>query len=231
MSTLPEIPGGWSVREILVAGRRFQITLPTSPDAFLDDPAVREASERDDYMPYWPYLWPASLPMAEAVARANWRSGTKVLEIGAGIGFVGLVALACGYDVTLTDYQQTAVDLALFNARQNGFAAARGEVLDWREPPEQQYQVILGCDVLYELRNHAPILGLLDRMLAPGGIAWFGDAGRQHAAAFIRDVPTARYSVTLRDETGALLKEPRVGKFQLITLEKADSPAGRASQE
>jgi predicted nicotinamide N-methyase len=91
---LPEIPGGWAAREIVVDRRNFRLTLPASPDAFLDDPAVRAASERDDYMPYWPYLWPAALSMAEAVARADWPAGTEVLEIGAGIGFVGLVALS-----------------------------------------------------------------------------------------------------------------------------------------
>jgi predicted nicotinamide N-methyase len=221
MSLLPDIPGGWTTREIVVAGRSFHLTLPASPDAFLDDPAVRAASECDDYMPYWPYLWPAALPMAEAVARADWRAGTDMLEIGAGIGFVGLVALSRGCDVMFTDYQQPAVDLALHNARQNGFESVRGEVLDWRSPGDRRYSVILGCDVLYETRNHQPILELLDQMLAPGGSAWFGDAGRQHAEAFVNRVPRSKYALCLRDELGQELSQPRVGKFQLITLKRA----------
>ena len=220
MRGLTGIPGGWTTRDIAVAGRSFRLTLPASPDAFLDDPAVREASVRDDYMPYWPYLWPASLPMAEAVARADWPAGTEVLEIGAGIGFVGLVALSRGYNVTLTDYQQAAVDLALHNARVNGFPGARGEVLDWRFPREQRYRVILGCDVLYETCHHAPILDLLEHMLLPGGTVWFGDAGRQHATAFLNRIPRDKYRVRLHDEQGRVLRESRVGRFQLIALQR-----------
>lgn len=220
MSTLPDIPGGWTTRCIEAAGRSFQITLPASPDAFLEDRAVLEASRRDDYMPYWPYLWPAALPMGEAVARADWPAGAEVLEIGAGIGWVGLVALSRGYRVTITDYQATAVELALFNARANGFADARGEVLDWRQPADRRYPVIVGCDVLYEVRNHAPILDLLDRMLEPRGAAWFGDAGRQHASPFIREAMERGYSVALRDERGAQLAEARVGAFQLLVLKR-----------
>ncbi|MGE3315706.1 MAG: methyltransferase [Planctomycetaceae bacterium] len=219
MTTLPEIPGGWSTREIGIAGRSFRVTLPTSPDAFLDDPEVLDESRRNDYMPYWPYLWPASLPMSEAVVRAGWRTGTEILEVGAGIGFVGLVALSCGHRVTFSDYRGEAVDLALYNARQNNLSGASGEVIDWNNPPNgERFAVILGCDVLYERRNHEPILGLLSTMLDSDGVAWFGDAGRDHASAFVAMARDAGYHVELRDENGEPLEKPRVGRFQLITL-------------
>jgi predicted nicotinamide N-methyase len=221
---LPDIPGGWSTRDIEIAGRTFHITLPTSPDAFLDDPEVIAENHRNDYMPYWPYLWPASLPMSEAVTRADWARGTEILEIGAGIGFVGLVALACGHRVTFTDYRQEAVDLALYNARQNDLVDARGECLDWNTPPaNRHYPVILGCDVLYELRNHAPILALLAQTLEPAGTAWFGDAGRDHAATFVRMANEAGFTIEIRDENGGVLERPRVGRFQLIKLSRRRS--------
>ena len=41
-------------------------------------------------MPYWPYLWPAAYAMSAAVLRENWPPGAAALEIGAGIGLVGL---------------------------------------------------------------------------------------------------------------------------------------------
>jgi predicted nicotinamide N-methyase len=218
VNELPEIPGGWSTREIEIAGRTFHVTLPRVPDAFLDDPDVLAENRRSDYMPYWSYLWPASLPMAVAVTRVGWPAGTEIHEIGAGIGFVGLVALAAGHRVTFSDYRQEAVDLALYNARQNGLSAT-GECIDWNDAPrDRRFPVILGCDLLYELRNHAPILDLLSRMLAPGGVAWLGDAGREKAAPFVTMARAAKWRVELVDENGAPLAEPRVGKFQLVIV-------------
>jgi hypothetical protein len=99
------------------------------------------------------------------VVAAGWSPGTPVLEIGAGIGLVGLAALSCGLKVTFSDYDPPAVALALRNARDNGLTDAEGMHLDWRQPPPLRFPVILGCDVIYEVRNHAPILDLLGRML------------------------------------------------------------------
>ena len=61
----------------------FRITVPARPDALLDDPDVLAANRRDDYMPYWGYLWQAGGPMTAAVLAAEWPSGGTALEIGA----------------------------------------------------------------------------------------------------------------------------------------------------
>ena len=215
---LPDIPGGWTTRTIDLDSLRLELTLPACPDAFLDDPQVLAEHDVDGYMPYWPYLWPAALAMSRRVLAADWPPGLHALEIGAGVGLVGLVAAACGLDVTLSDYRQTAVDLAVENARRNTLAV-RGRLLDWRTPPENtSFPLILGCDILYETRNHAPILRLLETVLAPGGRAWIGDAGRQHAAAFVELARGHGFVVELSDAAGRPLTEPQVGSFQLLEL-------------
>jgi predicted nicotinamide N-methyase len=197
-SPLPEIPGGWTTRMVTVAGRAFPMALPASPDAFLEDPRVLEAHQRDGYMPYWGYLWPTSLEMATAVLEHRWPAGTRALEIGAGIGLSGLAGLAAGLEVVFSDYDAQAVELALFNARMNGLDRARGLVLDWRSPPAERYPVIFGCDVIYERQNHAPILNLLDIMLADQGEAWFADPGRHQADAFLADARQQGYDCLCR---------------------------------
>jgi len=215
---LPMIPGGWGEREIVIGSSRFRLTLPAKPDAFLDDAGVRAAHDRSGYMPYWPYLWPASFPMGEAILRTDWPPGAAALEIGAGIGLVGLAALARGLRVTFSDYCDDAVNLAMHNARQNGYENFEGIILDWREPLSTRFPVILGCDVVYETANHRPILGLLDMMLAPGGTCWLGDGGRQHGGAFWRLARERGWNVGLRNARGEPLDEPIVGEFQLMTL-------------
>ena len=192
------VPGGWTTSEIAVHNYRFLITRPAAPDAFLEDPGVQAAHARDGYMPYWGYLWPTSLEMAAAVLDHDWPAGTPALEIGAGIGLTGLAGLARGLSVTFSDYDVQAVDLALHNARQNGWSRARGLVLDWRSPSAEQFPVIFGCDVIYERQNHAPILALLGKMLAPAGQCWIADPGRHQADAFLADARTAGFDCALR---------------------------------
>lgn len=218
---LPDVPGGWTERAWQIAGREFRLLLPAAPDALLDDPDVHARHEQDEYMPYWAYLWPASLPMAAAVLRAGWLAGTPVLELGAGIGLVGLAGLSAGLRVVFSDYDAASVQLALINARRAGFPAAEGLVLDWRQPPPQTFPVLLGCELLYEDRNHEPLLQLTRQMLAPGGVAWFGDGGRVRAQRFCRLLPEYGLSFRLLDEDGRPLSDFRVGRYQLIEVRRA----------
>ena len=188
---LPVIPGGWTEREWIIRGRSFRLILPAVPDAFLDDPEVHRAFDRDEYMPYWAFLWPASLKMVSTILASTWPSGAEVLEIGAGIGIVSLAGLSMGMNVTVSDYESKAVELALYNARRNGFSHAQGLVLDWRSPPDWQYPFLWGCELLYESRNHEPLLNLTKHVLAPEGVAWFVDGGRMLVERFCQLVPAS----------------------------------------
>lgn len=218
---LPAIAGGWTERTWTVAGHTLSLVLPASPDALLDDDGVLQQHERDGYMPYWAYLWPASLHMAEALLRQPWSAGTPLLELGAGVGFVGLAAAMAGYRVTITDYDATAVQLALFNARRMQLEGVTGHVLDWRAPQGERFPVIIACEVLYEDRNHEMLLDVLQERLQPGGVAWFGDGGRVRAERFIDLARHAGFTVTLRDESGASLSAPRAGRYQLLELTRS----------
>lgn len=203
-SPLPDVAGGWTTDVVDLGFCALELVRPALPDALLDDPLVLEANRLDDYMPYWSYLWPAAVPMARSLAHAAWPPGARVLELGSGIGLVGLAALARGWDVTFSDYDETSLALCRLNALRNGFPAARTLRLDWRAPTSLQFPVILGCEVIYERRNHAPILDVLDRMLAPAGCCWIGDPGRTQAPPFCELARSRGYAVAMRDERGAL---------------------------
>lgn len=207
--TLPAIPGGWTARDFVLYGQTLRVTLPACPDAFLDDPEVLAANARDDYMPYWSYLWPTSLETAVAVLQHDWQPGTAALEIGAGTALTGLAALARGLSVTFSDYDQRALDLALFNAHENGLERnAEGLLLDWRAPIDRTFPVIFGCDVIYEKQNHRPILDLLEKMLARSGEAWITDPGRHQADAFLELLAKSPFGASHR----TLVREPYPGR-------------------
>src|SRR5947209_6882193 len=103
---------------VIVERFRFQIERPADSYALLDDPVVRAAHDRDEYMPYWADIWPAARMLAKAVAKEDWSTYAQlgerlqVLELGCGLGVPGLTALACGLDVIFSDYDLTAVNFA-----------------------------------------------------------------------------------------------------------------------
>jgi predicted nicotinamide N-methyase len=181
---LADVPGGWTTDNVSIAGRNFRLTFPARPDALLDDPAVEVAHARDGYMPYWGYIWPSAWDMAAEVLRGQWTGPRDVLELGSGVGVVGLAGLAAGLNVTFTDYDEQSVALSLHNANQNGWTDAEGIVLDWRRPPSRRFPIVFACELIYETRNHEPVLGALDAMLADDGVCYLADPGRTQAPAF-----------------------------------------------
>lgn len=214
------IPGGWVERVWDIGSRELRLALPADPDAFLDDPAVLARHDQDGYMPYWAYLWPSALKFARLVLQADWPTETRILELGAGVAFVGLCAALRGYNVTITDYEPLVPRLAQYNATLNGIPTPAADVLDWRHPPAITVDRLLGCELLYENRHHEPLLQLTQQMLAPGGVAWFADGGRAHAERFWNLLPQFGLTGRILDETGTPLSQPRVGRYQLFEVQR-----------
>lgn len=159
---------------ITVGGRTIRLARPADPDRLLDDPAVLDLNLRDDYMPYWAYLWPGAFLLAEAVGRAEWPGGTTALEIGCGLGLAGLVGMAAGLSVHFTDYDEAPLRFVRRSLSLNGFDERVGSTcrLDWRDLPPERYPLILGADVLYEKQLVPLVADVLATMLAPDGEAW-----------------------------------------------------------
>jgi predicted nicotinamide N-methyase len=182
--------GPTRVSTLEFAGRRVRLIRPTDPDRLLDHPEVIARSGRDDYMPYWAYLWPGAYFLAEAVAREPARPGVAALEIGCGLGLAGLVAVGRGWHVTFSDYDEAPLEFVRRSAAASGFGPGRyaTRVLDWRDPPDARYPVILGADVLYERRLVPLVANLLARMLADDGYALIAGPYRLATEGFARAV-------------------------------------------
>src|SRR5439155_19478690 len=161
-------------REVAVDRHVFHLHMPTDPDELLNHlQSPQPAGQPHLADPYWAKLWPAAPRLAQAILRGAPPRGTRVLELGCGSGLVGIAALACGLDVTFSDYVPLAVELALQNAARNGFSGARGLVLDWRHPIGEQFPLIVAADVTYDRTNLHLLLDVLEHMLESGGQAWF----------------------------------------------------------
>lgn len=200
------------VRAGVVRVRDWDIELvrPAEPDRLLDDPDVQARNRRDDYMPYWAYLWPGAFLLADAVADREGPIETECLELGCGLGLAGLVALRRGARVTFTDYDDVPLRFVAASAERNGFGPARFTcgLLDWRDTPNIAYPLVLGADLLYEARLVPLVVGVLTRVLADEGLALLADPYRVAAQGFVPALGRVglRHETrpwSCRDETGA----------------------------
>jgi predicted nicotinamide N-methyase len=180
---MPETPfdalGALIREQVIVEDRTFLIGRPGESDQLLDHPAVRAAFAADEYMPYWADLWPAARMLAKAIWREPWPAGLRALEVGCGLGLPGIAAMARGLYVTFSDYDAAALRFAAENARANGLNNFDTLQMDWRYPPANlRFPVILASDLIYEMRNVAPLVALIKTMLEPGGLCLLTDQDR-----------------------------------------------------
>jgi predicted nicotinamide N-methyase len=207
--TPPDALGLVVEEQVVISGRTFLIARPTETDRLLDHPFVSEAFNRDEYLPYWADLWPASRMLAKAVLGEPWIPGTRALEIGCGLGLPGIAALACGLHATFSDYDTTALRFAADNARLNGFTDFETLRMDWRYPPaDLRVPVLLASDLVYELRNVEPLVAVIKHVLEPTGLCLLTDQDRVPAYA-------------LREQLTA------VGLEYTIQMMRAGEPGGR----
>jgi predicted nicotinamide N-methyase len=190
-----------TVREtVFVGDYTFLLDRPANPDQILDHPWCRSAYVADEYVPYWPTLWPSARMLAKAVLREPWETHpqpVRVLEVGCGLGLAGVACLARGLAVTFSDVDETALAFAAANARLNGYPSGfRTRPLDFRCPPaDAQYPVVIGSDLMYEERLVNPLVDLLDAVLAPAGVCLIADPDRLPARVFRWKLEEAGYAV------------------------------------
>jgi predicted nicotinamide N-methyase len=185
----------WS--EVALGGCRLGLFALADPDALLDSLTQEEFDRSDAKMPYWACLWPAAKALAEEVLAGPGLAGRRALDLGCGLGLVGLAALERGAHVTFLDWEPAAVLLARESAYAAGHSRLAPVVADWRTPPPlAPFDLVLAADVLYEARNAPGVAQFLAAHLAPQGTAFVADPGRRHADGF--DGELARVGLVVR---------------------------------
>ncbi len=198
MTHRPALHSRYPIRmhELMAGDQRLEIFAPADPDSLLDDPTVEARYKKDNYLPYWPVIWPSSLMLAQHILSAQDSPPNppqhpianlpRAIELGCGLGIAGIAAAMRSWHVTFTDYDPEAVDFAAFNAKCNNIPAdlVRACHMDWRDPLNETFDWIIASDVLYERRLHSILLDAIDHLLAPQGVVWISDPQRNSASDF-----------------------------------------------
>jgi len=183
-----------------IAGTRFTVTVVRDTNLLLDRISPEEYA-RQEGLPFWAELWSSSLELARWSLEGGVRRGLRVLELGCGVGLVGIAAARAGGLVTMTDYEPDALEFARLNVvenlrGENLHGRVRVEALDWRVPYRgERYPLVMGSDIIYDRILFEPLLRLLDECLAPGGRAILAEPDRSIGHAFLALAPHAGFIV------------------------------------
>jgi len=124
-------------------------------------------------LPYWAKIWEASFVLARFVGRQPVALGSTILEIGAGLGVVGLYAGLCGHRVVLSDVDEDALLFARAHVLMNRVPNVVVKKLDWNDPnPGETYDMIVGSEVVYDRDTYPALVNFLHKTLAPGGMIY-----------------------------------------------------------
>lgn len=204
--------GAGSIRENLE--KRYDIELSTAqvrnislnilqlkdPETYLIRNIESEKLSLDNF-PFWTMVWEGAIVLADFLVNQEPVPGRQILELGSGLGFVGLFAAARGHEVTLTDNSPDALAFAQFSAHYNKLPTALVKFLDWEKPElPQSYDWIVGSDILYEPKNFGLLLEIFVRYLAPEGRIYLTHGLKGPGAKTFFEMAKKQFAIRYREK-------------------------------
>eukprot|EP00913_Durusdinium_trenchii_P027967 g26222.t2 len=119
-------------------------------------------------------VWDSALCLGEMLIKRQITCGERVLELGSGTGYCGLVAAALGHKVTLTD-RPVMLPLLESNIASNKLEEIRADVqeLQWGQAPGiEGIETVIMSDCVYLPELSPLLLSTLDAMEGPLTVLW-----------------------------------------------------------
>ena len=174
------------ISDLTIRDRHFRFFTPKSLDKFIDPDDIFH-----DF-PLWSKIWEASIILSDYLSGIPVDPEKRFLEIGCGMGVVGVVASAFGHRVTMTEYNPDALNFARANASANlspDDAGLEITELDWGKPRlEGLFDYIIGSEVIYKEKDYEPILKLFNTYLKPSGEIIVAEGIRKTSMEFFRQM-------------------------------------------
>ena len=170
-------------KTVVIRGRKFALLTPKSIEEYLDP----EDPLRD--FPLWAKVWEASWVLADFLAGLPPDPETRLLEIGCGLGLVGVVAASFGHKIVMTEHNPEAIEFARANAALNHCADLEIIDLDWNSPTlYSRFDMIVGSEVVYHEKDFQPLRNLFERFLKPGGEVILCEGIRRSSLDFFKEM-------------------------------------------
>ncbi len=203
-------------KSLKVDGQQFSFFVPRDITAFISD------SDPLRHFPLWARLWEAALVLIDYMASLEPDPQRRVLEIGAGLGVVGAVAAKLGHKVTITEYNQDALEFIRATCALNGCHLAKVLPLDWSRPCLcSRYDLIIGSEVVYREQDLDYLKALFNSCLAPGGKVVLAEQIRKTGMNFWQKM-SPDYSIKARKIILRSQQEPlQIAVFELEPLDRS----------
>ena len=168
------------VTHVVINSCRYSLLVPSRIEPFVD-PLDTMAQ-----FPLWAKIWPASIVLAEYVARLKPDAKRAMLELGGGLGLTSIVAASCGHRITLSEGNPDALSFANASADLNPGGPFPIINFKWNQPFQVgRFDLLLGSEVIYREEDIPLLAKIFDACLAPGGeIVIAGEIRRTFDAFF-----------------------------------------------
>jgi len=168
-------------KDFTIRGKSFRFFVARSLESFVDPQNIF-----NDF-PLWIKIWEASIILADYLAGLRVEPDKRFLEIGCGVGLVGIVASAFGHHVTATEYNPDALNFARANALLNKASNIEIKEMNWNKPQIQgSFNTIIGSEITYKESNFQPILNLFRTYLNDCGEIILAEGMRKTSMEFMR---------------------------------------------
>jgi predicted nicotinamide N-methyase len=200
-----------------IAGRTYPFTRVADPNRVLDQIAIEEdriekvSGRRKEgnhlHLPYWAELWDSALAMGEFLTSSPRPlvsvSPCRVLDLGCGMGFTGMIAASLGHRVTFADLEPPALLFAKLNSLRHD-PTARVRQLNWETARlDQRFDLILGADILYERAQWEHLERFWRDHLARDGRLLLGEPGRKTGDEFPAWIVQRAWKIAFHEQSVA----------------------------
>jgi len=172
--------------EVKIRNRPFSFFIPRELEPFLDQNDVFHN------FPLWAKIWEPSVVLADHLSSLEPRPGKNLLEVGCGLGLVGIVAASFGHRVTMTEQDPDALNFARANALANlspSDPPIEIRRLDWNRPDlDRTFDRIVASEIIYSEKDYEPLFGLFKALLKPGGEIILAEGFRESSFNFFKEM-------------------------------------------